>query len=248
MNRPISSTNTVTINRDQAPDQDALNELTVFKRGLGRNDRVQVNSLGNTTIYTQHKESLSEKFIRKLDNFEKNVRSAWSHVSDLFSVKNQGNESGATKNVKGTPTQKSPSSISVKQFNLEIAPITNTCIIPVLDDLTYETRSALNNLRTMTDKIESLDYALDLLASNPQDLEKVRTEFSAFLDFAEAQGQGKYVTQDNRGAIEFANRWAAIPPTEYKEMKERFGESYPTIFNAALALANFDLLNPFQKS
>ena len=176
------------------------------------------------------------------------MKSAWSHVSDLFSVKNQGNESGATKNVKGTPTQKSPSSISVKQFNLGIAQTTNTCIIPVLDDLTYQTREALNNLRDMTDKIESLDYALDLLAPDSKDLEKIKKEFEAFLDFAEAQGQGKSVTQNNRGAIEFANRWAAMPPSEYKEMKKRFGESYPIIFNAALSLANFDLLSPLQKS
>jgi hypothetical protein len=247
MSRPISSPPTVSIDRN-ALNQDALNELKAFKRGLGRNDRVQVSSSGSTTIYTQHRESVSEKLNRKLGNFEKSVKLAWSHVSDLFSVKNQGNESGATKNVKDTATQKSPSSISVKQFNLEIAPITNTCIIPVLDDLTYQTREALNNLRRMTDKIDPLERALDLLASGPEDLEKIKKEFDAFLDFAEAQGQGKSVTQNNRGAIEFANRWADIPPTEYKEMKARFGESYLTIFNAAFALANFDLLSPFQKS
>jgi hypothetical protein len=247
MSRPIPSPTTVSINRN-ALDQDALNELKTFQRGLGKNDRVVTSYSGNTTIYTKLTESAAEKFNRKLDNFGKSVKSAWSHVSDLFSVKNQGNESGATKNVKGTPTQKAPSSISVKQFNLDIAQTTNTCIIPVLDDLTYETRSALNNLRTMTDKIESLDYALDLLASNPQDLEKVRTELSAFLDFAEAQGQGKSVTQNNRGAIEFANRWVKKPPSEYKEMQARFGDSYSTIFSAASSLANFDLLSPLQKS
>jgi hypothetical protein len=100
----------------------------------------------------------------------------------------------------------------------------------------------------MTDKIKPLERALDLLASGPEDLEKIKKEFEAFLDFAEAQGQGKSVTQNNRGAIEFANRWAAMPPSEYKEMKKRFGESYPIIFNAALSLANFDLLSPLQKS
>jgi hypothetical protein len=100
----------------------------------------------------------------------------------------------------------------------------------------------------MTDKIKPLERALDLLASGPEDLEKIKKEFDAFLDFAEAQGQGKSVTQNNRGAIEFANRWVAIPTTEYKAMEARFGESYPTIFNAAFALATFDLLSPSQKS
>jgi hypothetical protein len=247
MSRPISSPPTVSIDRN-APDQDALNELKAFQRGLGKNDRVVTSYSGNTTIYTKLTESAAEKFNRKLDNFGKSVKSAWSHVSDLFSVKNQGNGSAETKNVKDTPTQKSPSSISVKQFNLDITRITNTCIIPVLDDLTYQTRESLNNLRNMTHNIEPLDRALDLLASGPEDLEKIKKEFEAFLDFAEAQGQGKSVTQNNRGAIEFANRWASKPPSEYKEMQARFGDSYNAIFHAALALANFDLLSPFEKS
>ena len=248
MSRPISSQNSVSISLDQPIDQDALNKVKTFKKSLGPNDRVLVNRSGDTTIYTQHKESVSEKFSRKLNNFEKNVKAAWSHVSDLLSIKNQGNGSAATKNIKDIPTQKPPSSISVKQFNLEIALINNTCIILVLDDLIYQPKGELNNLRSMIEKINSLDRALDLLATGPQDLEKIQKEFSAFLDFAEAQAQGKSVTHQNRDAIHFANRWVKIPPSEYKEMKERFGESYAPIFNAASALANFDLLSPFQKS
>ena len=93
MSRPVSSPNNISINRDHAIDQDALNNLKNFKKGLGRNDRVLISNSGNTSIYTKHRESVSEKFIRKLNNFEKNVKAAWSHVSDLFSVKNQGNNS-----------------------------------------------------------------------------------------------------------------------------------------------------------
>ena len=247
MSRPIFSPTTVSIDRN-AINKDALNDLKAFQRGLGKNDCVVTTHSGSTTIYTKHTESAVEKFYRKLDNFEKNVKSAWSHVSDLFSVKNQGNGSEATKNVKDTTTQKSPSSISVKQFNLEITPITNICIIPFLDDLTLQTRGALNNLRNMTDKIEPLERALDLLANGREDLEKIKKEFKAFLDFAEAQGQGKSVTQNNRGAIEFANRWVSKPPFEYEEMEARFGDSYPAIFNAAFALANFASTSPFDKS
>ncbi len=247
MSRLISSPPTVSIDRN-AINKDALNDLKAFQRGLGKNDRVVTTHSGSTTIYTKHTESAAEKFNRKLDNFGENVKSAWSHVSDLFSIKNQGNGSEATKNEKDTTTQKSPSSISVKQFNLDITPITNICIIPVLDDLTLQTREALNNLRNMTDKIKPLERALDLLASGPEDLEKIKKEFEAFLDFAEAQGQGKSVTQNNRGAIEFANRWVKKPPSEYKEMQARFGASYSTIFSAASSLAVFDLLSPFQKS
>ena len=247
MNRPISSPPTVSIDRN-ALDQDALNKLKTFQRGLGKNDRVVTSYSGNTTIYTKLTESAAEKFNRKLDNFGKSVKSAWSHVSDLFSVKSQGNGSEATKNIKDTPTQKTPSSISVKQFNLDITPTNNTCIIPVLDDLTYQTKESLNDLRNMTAKIENLDRALYLLASGPEDLKKIKKEFEAFLDFAEAQGQGKSVTQSNRGAIEFANRWVEKPPSEYKDMQARFGESYSTIFSAASSLAVFDLLSPFKKS
>ncbi len=237
MSRPISSPTTVSINRN-ALDQDALKELKAFQRGLGRNDRVQVSSSGNTTIYTQHKESVSEKVIRKLDNFEKNVKSAWSHVSDLFSVKNQGNESGATKYVKGTPTQKSPSSISVKQFNLEIAPITNTCIIPVFDDLTQKTRKQLSNLTDTVEKLPFLESAFNLLTSGSEDRKKAIKEFSAFLEFAEAQGQGKSVTHENRDAINFANRFLKIP-YDNEEMKLGFGESYLAIYNATFSLSVF---------
>jgi len=183
---------------------------------------------------------VSEKFSRKLGNFGTGVKAAWSHVSDLFPVKNQGNEPETMKNVKDTPTQKSPGSISVKQFNLEIAPITNICIIPVLDNLTYQTSPGLNDLRSMIDEIQPIDRALDLLATGPQDLKKIRQEFAAFLDFAENQAQGKPVTHQNRGAIEFANRWANISTPEYRELKKAFGESYPLISKAAIALATFD--------
>jgi hypothetical protein len=241
MSRPISSPPTVSINRN-ALDQDALKELKAFQRGLGRNDRVVTSYSGNTTIYTKHAESAAEKFNRKLDNFEKNVKSAWSHVSDLFSVKNQGNESGATKNIKDTPTQKSPppesSSISVKQFNSQISPIINNCTIPVFDDLTQETRKKLNNLKDTVEKLPLLESAFNLLTSGSQDRKKALKEFSAFLEFAEAQGQGKSVTHQNRDAINFANRFLKIP-YDNKEMKLGFGESYLAIYNATSSLSVF---------
>ena len=227
MSRPISSPPTVSINRN-ALDQDTLNELKAFQRGLGKNDRVVTSYSGNTTIYTKLTESAAEKFNRKLDNFGKNVKSAWSHVSDLFSVKNQGNGSEATKNVKDTTTQKSPSSISVKQFNLDIAPITNTCIIPVFDDPTHETRKKLSNLEDKVAELQHLGKAFNLLASGSQDRKKAIEEFKAFLEFAKAQGQGKSVTHENRDAINFANRFLKIP-YDNEDMKLGFGESYLAI-------------------
>lgn len=246
MSRPVSSPNTVTIALDQPIDQASLSKIKRFKNSLGPNDRVLINNSGNTTIYTQHTESASEKFIRKLGNFEKNVKAAWSHVSDLFSVKNQGNESEATKNIKDAPTQKSPSSISVKQFNLEIAPITNTCIIPVLDDLT-DHRGNLKDLARMICEM-NISYSLDFFSTGPQSLEKVEKEFSAFVQFAQAQGHGESVTHQNRDAINFANRWVAIPISEHNELMERFGDSFLTISRAAYSLATFALISPFNKS
>jgi hypothetical protein len=239
MNRPISSTNTVTINRDQAPDQDALNELKAFKRGLGRNDRVQVRISGNTTIYTQHKESVSEKFIRKLDNFEKNVKSAWSHVSDLFSVKNQGNESEAKKNIKDTPTQKIPSSISVKQFNSQISPITNTCIIPVFVGLRNDpTKTRLSDLDTEINKVKNLDRALYIFATGAVSLANVKNEFSVFQAFAKAQATGETFADQNGDAISFAKRWAPVFVNSEDHLIEHFGEkAYWTITAAAVQLA-----------
>ena len=100
----------------------------------------------------------------------------------------------------------------------------------------------------MIDKIDPLDRALGLLATDTEDLKKVGEEFSAFLNFAEAQGQGKSVTHKNRDAINFANRWAAIPPSEHRELKEQFGESFNPIFRAALSLTAFDLTSSFNKS
>lgn len=243
MSRPVSSPNTVTIALDQPIDQASLSVIKRFKNSLGPNDRVLINNSGNTTIYTQHTESASEKFIRKLGNFEKNVKAAWSHVSDLFSFKNQGNGSEATKNVKDTTTHKSTqpesSSISVKKFNLEITPYTNTCIIPVLGNLDNATKDKLKDLEPMIRGM-NLARALDFFSTGPESLAKVEKEFAAFLQFAQAQGRGESVTHQNRDAINFANRWAAIPPSEYKELKARFGESYLSIFNAAFALAAAD--------
>lgn len=244
MSRPVSSPNNISINRDHAIDQDALNNLKNFKKGLGRNDRVLISNSGNTSIYTKHRESVSEKFIRKLNNFEKNVKAAWSHVSDLFSVKNQGNNSEEIKNIKDTLATKSPalesSSISVKKFNSSITQLTNTCIIPVLDELN-EHRNDLKNLASIINKI-NLSYALDCFSTGSQGIGKVEKEFLAFLNFASAQSQGKPVTHPNRDAIDFAKRWTTIPygSDERYNLKARFGTSYPIIDNTAVALAAFD--------
>lgn len=238
MSRPISSPPTVSIDRN-ALDQDALNELKAFKRGLGRNDRVLVSSLGSTTIYTQHRESVSEKFNRKLGNFEKSVKLAWSHVSDLFSVKNQGNGSGATKNIKDTPTQKSPSSISFKQFNLDIIPITNIHIIPALVGLQKDhTKAALSALETEIQQVKNLDRALDIFATGARSLANVKDEFLVFLAFAKAQAGGETFADQGGGAINFAKRWAAVAVNSQDQLIDHFGEkAYWTITAAAIQLA-----------
>ena len=245
MSRPISSPNTVSINRDKAIDQNALDGVKAFKKSLGPNDRVLVSSSGNTTIYRQHRESVSEKITRKLGNFEKNVKSAWSHVSDLFSVKNQGNGSEATKNIKDTPTQKSPppepSSISVKQFNSQISPITNTCIIPVFVGLQNDyTKDGLSTLETEIKQVKNLDRALGFFATGPRSLEKVNNEFSAFQAFAKAQATGETFADQNGDAIDFANRWMPVSISSKDELIGLFGEkAYDTITAAAVQLALF---------
>jgi hypothetical protein len=245
MSRPVSSSNTVSINWDQAPNQNDLNEVNAFKKSLGPNDRVLVNSSGNTTIYTQHRESVSEKIARKLDNFEKHVKSAWSHVGDLFSVKNKGNGPEATKNIKDTPTQKSPppksSSISVKQFNLQISPITNTFIIPKFVGLQNDhTKAGLSAPKTEVNEVENLDRALDFFATGPHSLDKVKNEFSAFLAFAEAQAGGETFADQNGDAINFAKRWMPVSIHSKDELIGLFGQkAYGTITAAAVQLALF---------
>jgi hypothetical protein len=238
MSRPISSPPTVSIDFN-AIDQDALNKVNTFKNGLRPNDRVQVGSLGNKTIYTQHRESVSEKVIRKLENFEKNVKSAWSHVSDLFSVKNQGNESEAKKNIKDTPTQKIPSSISVKQFNSQISPITNTCIIPVFVGLQNDpTKTRLSALDTEIKQVKNLDRALYIFATGAVSLANVKNEFSVFQAFAKAQATGETFADQNGDAISFAKRWAPVFVDSEDHLIEHFGETaYWTITAAAVQLA-----------
>lgn len=250
MSRPISSPKTLTINLDQAINQDKLNEVSAFKKSLGHDARVLFNRSGNTETYTEHRESLLEKLIRKRDNFEKNVQAAWSRMNDLFTARNQGNSAEATKDIKGTPTHKSSlpdsSSMSVKKFNLEIASLSNTCIIPVLDDLAHQ-RGNLKELGKMICEM-NVTYALDFFSTGSQSLKKVEEEFSAFLQFAQAQGRGESVTHQNRDAINFANRWVKIPLSEHGELKARFGNSYPTISSAAFQLAAFAVTSPFNKS
>jgi hypothetical protein len=239
----------LTINWDQEITQDKLNEVSAFKKSLGHDARVLFNRSGNEVTFTEHRESLREKFFRKLDKFEKNVQAAWSRVNNRLTDTNQGNSLEGTKNIKGTPIHKSSppdsSSMSVKKFNLEIASLSNTCIIPVLDDLAHQ-RDNLNNLARMIREM-NLNYALDFFSTGSQSLDKVYEEFSAFAQFAQAQGRGESVTHQNRDAINFANRWVAIPLSEHEELRVRFGESYHTISSAALELAAFAVTSPFDK-
>jgi hypothetical protein len=132
-------------------------------------------------------------------------------VSNLFSVKNQGNESEVTKYIKDTPTQKTPSSISVKQFNSQISPITNTCIIPVFVGLQSDpTKTGLSVLQTKINEVENLNHALNIVAPSTGSLAKVKDEFSVFLAFAKAQATGETFADQNGDAINFANRWVNV--------------------------------------
>ncbi len=245
MSRPVSFPNSLTINRDQDIDRNKASEIKAFQNGLRSNDRIQINQSGNTTIYTKHRESVSEKFIRKLENFEKNVKNAWSHVKDLFTLQHQGTESEVLKNIKDTPPAKfplpEPGSISIKKFNSKIAHAANT--IPVFVELQDDlTKTDLLNLANEIKKVKNRDFALDFFATGPVSLKKIKTEFSAFLAFAEAQALEKTMEDQSRGAIDFAKRWTAIPygSDERNELRARFGESYSTIDSAAIVLAVFD--------
>ena len=93
----------------------------------------------------------------------------------------------------------------------------------------------------------NLDEALNFFAPDPQDLDKVKKEFDAFLNFAKAQAERKSVTHQNRDAINFADRWTAVQPFKFKKLQELFGDSYLTIFNTTVALATFGLIGPFDR-
>jgi hypothetical protein len=242
MSRPVSSPKTLTINWDQAITQDKLNEVSAFKKSLGHDARVLFNRSGNTETYTEHRESLPEKFFRKLDKFEKNVQAAWSWVNNLFTDTNQGNSLEATKNIKGTPTNKSlpsePSSISVKRFNSQIANFTNT--IPVFVELQYDHRKAgLSALETEIKQVKNLNRGLDFFTTPSRSLEKVKNEFLAFQAFAKAQAGGKTFADQNRDAINFAKGWAPVSVNSKDELIELFGkQAYEIITTAALELAS----------
>lgn len=244
MSRPVSSPKTLTINWDQAITQDKLNEVSAFKKSLGHDARVLFNRSGNTETYTEHRESLPEKFFRKLDKFEKNVQAAWSWVNNLFTDTNQGNSLEATKDIKGTPTHKSPppdsSSMSVKKFNLEITSLSNTCIIPVFTELQDDdTKANLLNLLIEFNQLGKLDRALDFFTTPSRSLEKVKNEFLAFQAFAKAQAGGKTFADQNRDAINFAKGWAPVSVNSKDELIELFGkQAYEIITTAALQLAS----------
>lgn len=253
MDRTVSSPKMLTINWDQEITQDKLNEVSAFKKSLGHDARVLFNRSGNEVTFTEHRESLREKFFRKLDKFEKNVQAAWSRVNNRLTDTNQGNSLEGTKNIKGTPIHKSSppdsSSMSVKKFNLEIASLSNTCIIPVLDDLAHQ-RDNLNNLARMVCEM-NLSYALDFFSTGSQSLGKTEREFSAFLQFAQAQGHGKSVTHRNRDAIDFAELWKGAASDEFsrEQLEFRFGkEAFNLIDKAAIELAAFARENQHAQS
>ena len=144
-----------------------------------------------------------------------------------------------TKNVKDTPTQKTPSSISVKQFNSQISPITNTCIIPVFVGLQSDSiKTGLSALETEINKVKNLDRALNIVAPSTGSLEKVKNEFSAFQAFAKAQATGETFADQNGDAISFAKRWADVSIHSQDQLIDHFGEkAYWTITAAAVQLA-----------
>jgi hypothetical protein len=243
MNRTVYSPQTLTIDRNQTITQDTLNEVKAFQESLGANARVLFTRSGNTETYTEHRESLLEKFFRKLDKFEKNVQAAWSRVNDLFTDKNQGNSPEATKDIKGTPTHKSlPSesgSMSLKKFNSQITRLTNT--IPVFVGLQSDhTKTRLLALETEIKQVKSLDRALCFFATGPRSLEKIKIEFSDFLAFAKAQATGNTFEDQNRDAVNFAKHWMPVSISSRDELIDLFGKSaYTTITNAAVQLALF---------
>jgi hypothetical protein len=89
MNGIPSESKTITIDSSQPIDEATIKTINKFKHGIKANERIRVEHSGTSITYSRYVESRSEKFSRKLDNFDQAIKSAFVLVHDSLTKKTQ---------------------------------------------------------------------------------------------------------------------------------------------------------------
>jgi hypothetical protein len=244
MSRPVSSMS-LTIDLNKSIDQEKSSEINQFKKSLKPNERVLVNTSGTQTIYSRHRESRAETLSRKLDNFQKNMKAAFSVIQNCFMTKTRGdpigNHNREISHIKSPPANHSltfeKSSISVRKFGA----LKETNTIPVLGEL--EKLRADGSLKKLHLEFENYLQSTDV-AVNSQNIKKSTSQFQleakAFSSFLGAQADGQVMQGQLKEAINFANRLMNLQLVKENELTEIFGiKDLGHILQAAFALQAF---------
>jgi len=90
MNQIPTKSNTITIDNNQPADATTIKKINAFKRGIKPNERIQVVDSGTSITYSRYVESRSQKLSRKLNDFDRAIKSAIASVHDSLTTKNTG--------------------------------------------------------------------------------------------------------------------------------------------------------------
>ncbi len=209
MNGIPSKSKTITIDSSQPIDEATIKTINKFKHGIKANERIRVEHSGTSITYSRYVESRSEKFSRKLDNFDQAMKSAFFLVHDSLTKKNTGASDESivvTSNIKTPQPSKSnlakTTSMSIKKFNALVESQTNR--IPVLKglQLPYVRRHLEEILENITSGKIKKSFISQFVSSND-------AELKAFMKFVEAQKGGNSMNDavEIKQAINFAKQW-----------------------------------------
>ena len=209
MNGIPSKSKTITIDSSQPIDEATIKTINKFKHGIKANERIRVEHSGTSITYSRYVESRSEKFSRKLDNFDQAIKSAFVLVHDSLTKKNTGASDESivvTSNIKTPQSSKSnlakTTSMSIKKFNASVGSLANQ--IPVLKGLQLPSvQKHLQEIsKNITEKKIDISFVSQFVSSND-------AELKAFMKFVEAQKSGNSMNDavEIKQAINFAKQW-----------------------------------------
>ena len=261
MSRPISSQKNVSLDLQEGPTQKNLDEINAFTNSLKSNERIKISSgPGVTLVFTRYKESFPEQGLRRIGNFINSFKAIRAFNNDqihnaainseiyLLFRKANGAQHVMPELLKihSHVSKKfhagDQPSISAKNFQSQINPLTKKLSVPVFETLqTPSTKEALKNLALEYESIPAISVEVAFLSGSGEKLSDVAEEMRSFFGFVKDQANGKSATYPDSKAVDFAKRWKDCESEDNKPiMQLRFGvKNCEAISQAADTLLEF---------
>ena len=240
----------LSIDLAQSLTQDKINDIKAFSTGLESNERIHIEFAdGDNIVFSRQTESDKDKTLRQVGNLLGKIKNNAAIKRDLSSLmektKNGADWGPSISHIHAHVSKKfhvgQKITLSTRNFQSLINPITNKLVVPVFEKLKEPSiKLELNalNFKNKTDPSESPE--VQYMSGPGEDPRKVADEFRSFFNFAKHQADGQDGNYRDSKALDFAKRWDNFKTGDEKGLKGQFGEKkFDAISQAAAELLAF---------